>query len=258
MLIGENAEKVGAYTFQSVEVKEQAFRFDGIFMPQWDADDIYFVEVQFAKEIDFYARFFNEIFLYLRQYQPKNNWRAVVIFPDKGTDAGIHEHYREFFANQRLIRIYLDQLPPELLEQFPVNLLRIINVANENVSGVVKQVITQISQLPNTKLKETSGELLINLLLDKYGNITREELQKMVEPLMSNIRNSRFFKEVKQEGKEEGIEEGRQEGRQEGREEGIMKTARNMLAKGLDISLIAEVTGLSEQVLQKLKNENGQ
>ena len=50
--------------------------------------------------------------------------------------------------------------------------------------------------------------------------------------------------------KERLKEEGREEGREEGHEELILK----MLKKELDISLVSEVTGLSEEEIRKLKN----
>ena len=49
-----------------------------------------------------------------------------------------------------------------------------------------------------------------------------------------------------------GREEGRQQGRAEGRAEGINKTARNMKAKNFDISLIAEMTGLTRKEIERL------
>src|ERR1700729_871031 len=43
-------------------------------------------------------------------------------------------------------------------------------------------------------------------------------------------------------------------GREEGREEGIEKTAINMIKQNLDFKLISQVTGFSEQEVQKLKD----
>ena len=54
--------------------------------------------------------------------------------------------------------------------------------------------------------------------------------------------------------KEEGREEGRQEGIQKGRQEEKQQVVLNMLQKRLDTSLIAEVTGLSEEEIKKLQN----
>jgi predicted transposase YdaD len=66
---------VEGYKFSSREIKELARRFDGIFMPPEDDTDkpIYFVEVQFQEKEDFWWRFLAEIFVYLGQYQPKND-----------------------------------------------------------------------------------------------------------------------------------------------------------------------------------------
>lgn len=96
MLLGEDAKKAERYKLTSVEVKEQAFRFDGIFKPETREDRIYFFEAQFSKEPGFYLRFFGEVAVYLRQNQPENPWRAVVLFPSEASDPGIHSHYQEF------------------------------------------------------------------------------------------------------------------------------------------------------------------
>ena len=52
------------------------------------------------------------------------------------------------------------------------------------------------------------------------------------------------------EGQREGLKKGRQEGRQEERQQVVL----NMLKRKLDISVISEVTGLSEKEIKKLKN----
>ncbi len=51
----------------------------------------------------------------------------------------------------------------------------------------------------------------------------------------------------------ESIESAKEEGREEGIKEGILQTARAMLAKNLDLSLISEVTGLSIVEIQQLE-----
>ena len=45
---------------------------------------------------------------------------------------------------------------------------------------------------------------------------------------------------------------GRAEGREEGIQEGIIKTAQNMKKEGLSVSLIARMTGLTEQEIAEL------
>jgi predicted transposase/invertase (TIGR01784 family) len=43
--------------------------------------------------------------------------------------------------------------------------------------------------------------------------------------------------------------------RDEGIEEGILRTAKNLLRKGFDVSVIADVTGLDEGTISKLRLE---
>ena len=64
-LINRQASEANAYEFASVELKQTAFRIDGIFLPVPNLHErpIYFLEVQFQKDPEFYSRFFCEIFL---------------------------------------------------------------------------------------------------------------------------------------------------------------------------------------------------
>jgi predicted transposase/invertase (TIGR01784 family) len=81
-LIGAPGQGQG-YRFESVEVKEAAFRIDGVFLPPEGATDqpVYFVEVQFQRDRQIYRRLFAEIFLFLQKHPQVNHWRSVVIFP---------------------------------------------------------------------------------------------------------------------------------------------------------------------------------
>jgi predicted transposase/invertase (TIGR01784 family) len=52
------------YEFQAVEIKQTAFRLDGVFKPLHAHSNLptIFVEVQFQPDEKFYSRFFSEIF----------------------------------------------------------------------------------------------------------------------------------------------------------------------------------------------------
>ena len=58
--------------------------------------------------------------------------------------------------------------------------------------------------------------------------------------------------EGREEGRAEGREEGRAEGREEGRAEGIAMVAKMMYAKGMDIDVIASMTGLSTDEVESM------
>jgi predicted transposase/invertase (TIGR01784 family) len=109
-LINQPASLADAYQFSSVEVKQLAFRIDGVFLPNTSELPIYFAEVQFQPDKKLYSRLFAEIFNYLDKTELTNNWRGVVIFPNRSVDTGATERYTELLNSPRVIRIYLDEL----------------------------------------------------------------------------------------------------------------------------------------------------
>ena len=101
---------VNEYEFSSVEIKKLAFRIDGVFLPDSEDKLIYFVEVQFQKDEQFYSRFFSEIFLYLHQTKLTNNWQGVVIYPNHQVETSNTSRYQELLNSDRVKRFYLNEL----------------------------------------------------------------------------------------------------------------------------------------------------
>ena len=58
---------------------------------------------------------------------------------------------------------------------------------------------------------------------------------------------------IRDEATKKGIKQGLEQGLERGTEQSKNEIARNMLKKGLDISLISEVTGLSNEQINNLK-----
>ena len=102
---------------------------------------------------------------------------------------------------------------------------------------------------------------------------TEEEVKTMLVTALERERQQIFqsgLREGKQkgrtEGKQEGLLEGKQEGLLEGKQEGLLEgkqegrieekieTAKAMLSKGMEITLISEITNLPETQLSELKN----
>ena len=67
-----------------------------------------------------------------------------------------------------------------------------------------------------------------------------------------SIMNRNDYENILCERYEDGFAAGIEEGREEGREEGFVLAAKNMIAQGLSIDMIIQVTGLSEAQLEKL------
>lgn len=252
-LIGEDERQAKKYKFTSIEVKEQAFRFDGVFLPKTKDDHLYFVEAQFSKELDFYPRFLGEGFVYLRQYQPPNNWRAVAIFPNEFADPGLHPHYQEFFESGRLQRIYLNRLPKEHLEKFPLNLFQIILNSEQTALTTAKKIIRQLpGQIPNSKEQDTIGDLLINLLINKLPKLSFEEIRKMITPLLVDIKKSRAYRDIAEEVAQELTPKIAQELTSKIAQNKAREIAKSLLLNNMNLEFIAEVTGLSKKEVRAL------
>ena len=82
---------------------------------------------------------------------------------------------------------------------------------------------------------------------------TEEEVKTMLVTALEKERE-RFFQNGLREGKQEGLLEGKQEGLLEGEQKGRIETAKAMLVKGMEMTLISEITNLPEAQLLELRN----
>jgi predicted transposase YdaD len=135
-------------------------------------------------------------------------------------------------------RIYLTALPEQAFKKFPLNLLKIIIDSKQEALATAETIIGQLpQQVQDEKEQEVIIDLLINLLLNKFPQMSREEILKMFEPLLSDVKKSRAYREIANEGKQEEKR----------------KMARSLLRKKMTLEFISEVTGLSPEELRALK-----
>ncbi|MEO0431141.1 MAG: Rpn family recombination-promoting nuclease/putative transposase [Cyanobacteria bacterium J06656_5] len=113
-LIGQPALAPG-YCFSSVELKQTAFRIDGVFLPPEDSEQpVYFVEVQFQKDPLLYRRLFAEVFLFLflQKHPDVKQWCAVAIYPRASLEPDDNEAYDCLLKSNQCQRVFLDELDP--------------------------------------------------------------------------------------------------------------------------------------------------
>ncbi|UWU45333.1 Protein of unknown function (DUF2887) [Limnospira platensis C1] len=101
------------FDYSAPVVKEQEQRIDGLFTPVGDDPDLplVFVEAQMQADKGFYGRFFQEVFMYLRQYEVSRPWRGLLIFSSRGQGFGVETPYRLLLDNL-VERLYLEDLIP--------------------------------------------------------------------------------------------------------------------------------------------------
>ena len=208
-ILGESTENATDYKFTSVEVKEKAFRFDGIFIADSVEKPIYFVEVQFQPKPDFYWELIAEINIYLNQFKPVQDWQGVALFAKRSLDVGELTAYQQELINSgRIKRIYLDELPPGSIG---MGLIELIVSKEAQAPELVKTLMARTkTEVENDREKQGIIELLETVLLSKFSQLSRQEIEAMF--LVSDIKQTRVYQEAKQEGRQEGREEGRQNG----------------------------------------------
>jgi len=204
-LIGVSVANSQQYQFRSVEIKQTAFRIDGLFAPP-EADTespLFFVEVQFSGESNFYSRFFAEIFLYLRQYQPSQSWRGVLIYPTRRVDIGETGHYTELLESARITRIYLDELE-ENPESIGISLLKLV-VSPEEIAMTQARALVRRSkeEMEEGISQREILDLVETIIVYKLPRLSREEIQEMLGFTDVDLKQTRFYQDVHGEGREE-------------------------------------------------------
>jgi predicted transposase/invertase (TIGR01784 family) len=227
-LLGEPVENANDYRFTSAEIKEKAFRFDGIFIPNREDKPIYFVEVQFQNKPDFYWEFIAEINLYLNQYKPVQDWKAIALFAQRRfgvTSLSIYQ--QELINNGRIIPIYLDEVSSGSIG---VGLIQLILAQDVQAPILVQQLLQRAKiEVADPLVNRDIIDLLETVLVSKFAQLSREEIQAMF--LLSDIKQTRVYQEAKQEGRQEGRQEGERAGRQEGERVGEVRLVLRLLSK---------------------------
>jgi len=221
------------YEFVSVEVKEKAFRFDGVFLPDTVEKPIIFTEVQFQRKDNFYQRLVAGISLYIEQYEPEEDWQAVAIFARRSYDPGVLKHYREFFASNRITRIYLEDWLDRKTNSLGILIVQLILTSEAEAPEFAKQLAVQVEQETTPLQREEIVEFIETVLIYKFPKLSREEIQAMFT--LDDLKQTRYYQETKQEGVLEGMQRGMLEGMQQGQSNLILRL------------LVRKFGGLSEE-----------
>ena len=248
-----------AYRLHAEEVKQTAFRLDGVLRPEAGRDDLplIFVEVQFQRRTNFYARWLASIFLYLFRHPGiTRSWRAVVVFPDHATDNGALAPYEPLLDCGLLHRIYLADLLDDPAPGFGTRLARLVVMEPAMMVTEARALLAE----PGPEGRRTSTlDLIETILVYKFPQLSRDEIRTMLHLPQTELKKTRFYQEVfhegRQEGQQEGRQQGRQEGRQEGREEGRIEGELNLVLRQLR-RRIGRLTPAQEGQIRNLGNQD--
>jgi len=237
------------YRFSSEEIKQTAFRLDGILTPPQENTDlpIIFVEVQFQKDQDFYSRFFCEIFFYLHQNNPIHPWQALIIYPTRKTETKKTQHYAELLQTKRIKRIYLDELADRAYssEKIGLQLVQLIVTEEHQALKKVQNILQQIKTYPDQHASLHWLEWVETILVYKLPKLSRQEIQEMLGYNDIELQQTQFYQDV--------FSEGLQEGKLEGESTIILRILKRRLGP-LNEKIILAIQTLNNQQLETLSD----
>jgi predicted transposase/invertase (TIGR01784 family) len=191
-LLTQPPEQSEKYTFEAIEVKETAFRMDGVFLPPTAEGIVYFCEVQFQVDELLYERMNSEIGIYVYRNRSRfADWRAIVIYPTRSIEQSCIDTVREMLASGRMRRVYLDELGE--IEELPAGLGLMVLTTLEG-----EQATTEARGL----IERAGGDrdiidLVSTIMVYKFSNLSRDEVDRM---LGIELQQTRVYQEAKAEG----------------------------------------------------------
>ncbi|MBC5794765.1 DUF2887 domain-containing protein [Sphaerospermopsis sp. LEGE 00249] len=202
-LVDEKPPTAAEYQFDSIEVKETAFRIDGVFLPPDHANPkiAFFAEVQFQDDQDLYHRFFTELMIFLYRHQVRyDNWYGVIIFPSRSLEPSNYQIHDVLVDSYKVKRIYLDELGD--LENQPLGIgLMLLTTTPEDKAIEAAQFL--LRKTKNTEVDIFEQEAIIDLVTKIIAykfKFSREEIEAMLIP----TEEPRAVREWKEQGLETG------------------------------------------------------
>jgi predicted transposase/invertase (TIGR01784 family) len=164
-------------------------------LPPTPAGNIFFCEVQQARDDLLYERLLAEISIFAyRERDSFKDWRAVVIYPTRDIEQERLEVVQEFLDSGRITRIYLDELGE--IEDLPwgLGLMALTMLPSDKMVEKAKEMLQQ---------SETSDEgsaildLVITAIVYKFSELSRDEVLAM---LGIELKEPKAFQDIRAEG----------------------------------------------------------
>jgi predicted transposase/invertase (TIGR01784 family) len=214
-LLGLDVSLASTYRLRSIEVKQTAFRLDGVLLSDRNEQPLYFLECQFQKDRQFYLRLFGQIALYLRREQYTGDWCAVALFARRSLDPGVPLAYRAFETCGQVQRLYVQEQAQA--GSLAMTVLQLVNCPRSRMRSQVAALVERVSgEGGSESQKRQIMEWVETIVVSKFPHLSVEEIAEMLK--MESLRRTRVFQEALQEGQAEGLKAGRAEGLEAGKQ----------------------------------------
>jgi predicted transposase/invertase (TIGR01784 family) len=251
-LAGRNPTDVAHYRFASEEVKQASFRIDAVWEPM-DAGPnylLYFGEVQFWDNSDFYWDLFGEVFVYLRSHKPDRQWMAVAIFANRSLDPGIPLALKDV-ADAHLDVVYLNEwLEHNPTDAMGLRMVKLIMEPEETAEEEARSLLDDVrGQGHDEAAARTVADIIETILVYKFPQLSREEIEAMFQ--LTDLRETRVYQEALEEGKREGEKVGEKKGKREGEKKGKLSAVPALVKLGMTPEEAARELGVPVQSARK-------
>lgn len=249
-LLNFSPEQAAQYHFEATVLKEKRYEPDIQGIPLFESDlSKLFLEFQGYKDVFIRSRAVSQSLQSTYSEKSDKPVYIAIIYTDKeyqeaarpinqvipNADIPIHEIVLTDYTLAQLLEI-----DPKLIVLAPFTETK--NQQKEQLLKQVKQWTKTIKLVYATDKQAGALNLLTLLLLDRFRNISREEIINMMQ---FDLMETRAGQDIFLIGKNEGKLEGKLEEKQE--------IALSMLSRGLHVELIADITHLSEQQILELQ-----
>uniref|UniRef100_B8HN48 DUF4351 domain-containing protein n=1 Tax=Cyanothece sp. (strain PCC 7425 / ATCC 29141) TaxID=395961 RepID=B8HN48_CYAP4 len=250
-LIGQTSLASIGYEFRSIELKQTAFRIDGVFLPPTDfpLQPLFFVEIQFQSDPYLYHRLFAELFLYVRQHPQIVDWQAVILYPDRSLEPERTHLHRSVLSSPQVQRIYLNELEPSTVS------IALMQLMVQPPQQATERAVELLQQTPTPGMSlATLTELIETIMVYKFPHLSRQEIAIMLG--ISELRQTRVFQEGLEQGREEGLELGREAGLELGERSLVLRLLNRRfgelpdnLQQSIDSLSLSQIENLAEALL---------
>jgi predicted transposase/invertase (TIGR01784 family) len=255
LLLGMSADSAtrmaARYQYQAIEFKETSHRADGVFLPKEPGLPLYFLEVQFYPLPSVFADLMVKAFTYLKQNDPGQPFRGVVLFASRSLEPTELAPYQALMDAGLIQRFYLDEMPELANAPLGLSILYLLRQTESQAPAMARDLIARAkTEITDSASRVDLIEFIETIIMYKVPRLTREEIQTMLQ--LHDIRESRAWQEARAEGLQAGLQEGLEKGLEKGRKEGLAVAIAKMAAQRMSAKKIATILQMDIETVRRV------
>jgi predicted transposase/invertase (TIGR01784 family) len=146
----------------------------------------------------------------------------------------------------RVHKIYLDEIEQAAEQSIGIGIVQLVVESKKKTGSRARQLIAKAKQeLSDASLQQQTIELIETIVLYKFPNLSREELEVMLG--LSELRQTRVYQEAREEGRQEGLERGQLQAK--------LEIVPWLLELGLSVEEIAQRLGLDVEAIRQVAEQ---